>query len=199
MIAKLLLAVQETYQNSSRLDPASVESHQLAEVYRDIRNGLGFTKDAPTYGAFPTDPYSHSPRHRGAQQPGMTGQVKEEILTRLGELGVQIEGGCLRFNPTLLTTHEFFTTSHAFHYIDVNGDGQTWKLDPMTLAFTAFQTPICYQLADKASITVDRADGKVLEIDGNQLPSTVCQALFARNHVIQSITVKLPKKLVTHF
>ncbi|CAN0044150.1 unnamed protein product, partial [Discosporangium mesarthrocarpum] len=42
--------------------------------------------------AFPTDPYSHTNRH-GAQQPGMTGQVKEEIVTRFGELGVRIEGG----------------------------------------------------------------------------------------------------------
>jgi len=199
MIAKLLLAIQEIYQKSSSFDPTSVESRQLAAAYRDIRNGLGFTKDAPTYGAFPTDPYSHSPRHRGAQQPGMTGQVKEEILTRLGELGVQIEGGCLRFNPTLLTIHEFFTTSHVFQYIDVNGEIQAWKLDAMTLAFTAFQTPICYQLAEQSSITVNRVDGKILEIDGNQLPSAECKALFARNHVIQSITVKLPKDLVTNF
>lgn len=127
----------------------------------------------------------------------MTGQVKEEILTRLGELGVQIEGGCLRFNPTLLTTHEFFKTSHVFQYIDVNGEIQAWMLDAMTLAFTAFQTPICYQLADQPSITVNRVDGEILVIAGNQLPSAECKALFARNHVIQSITVKIPKDLVT--
>ena len=42
------------------------------ECYEDIRLGLGFTKTADVYGAFPTDAYSHSPRHIGAQQPGMT-------------------------------------------------------------------------------------------------------------------------------
>ncbi len=38
------------------------------------------------YGAIPTDPYSHTPGFAGAQQPGMTGPVKEDIC-RLGELG----------------------------------------------------------------------------------------------------------------
>ena len=32
------------------------------------------------------DPYSHTPGGAGAKQPGMTGQVKEEVITRLGEL-----------------------------------------------------------------------------------------------------------------
>jgi hypothetical protein len=59
---------------------------RLASQYRHVRAGLGFTRSAAAFGAFPTDPYSHTPAHAGRQQPGMTGQVKEEILTRFGEL-----------------------------------------------------------------------------------------------------------------
>ena len=45
------------------------------------------------YGAFPTDPYSHTPAGKGAQQPGMTGQVKEDVISRFGELGVEVKNG----------------------------------------------------------------------------------------------------------
>ena len=65
MIAKLLLAMQE---------------NDLTEVHADIRNRLGFRKPPAVDGAFPTAPYSHTPAQHGAQQPGMTGQVKAERL-----------------------------------------------------------------------------------------------------------------------
>ena len=52
------------------------------------------------YGAFPTDPYSHTPSFAGARQPGMTGQVKEDFLARLGELGAQVVAGRLRLGPS---------------------------------------------------------------------------------------------------
>jgi hypothetical protein len=68
---------------------------RLTAGYRRIRDGLGFRKDPAAYGAFPTDCYSHTPAHAGAQQPGMTGQVKEEVLTRLGELGFVLADGPL--------------------------------------------------------------------------------------------------------
>ena len=81
MVAKLLLAVQENlFAAEAAGDPPAA---RLAALYYDVRAGLGFNKTPAVYGAFPTDPYSHTPGHSGAQQPGMTGQVKEEILTRL--------------------------------------------------------------------------------------------------------------------
>jgi hypothetical protein len=89
MVAKLLLAVQErTIEvEADGRDEAVLE--RLTAAYRRVRDGLGFRKDPATYGAFPTDCYSHTPAHAGAQQPGMTGQVKEEVLTRAGELGLR--------------------------------------------------------------------------------------------------------------
>ena len=56
---------------------------KLGQLYYDIRGGLSAAKTPEEYGAFPYDPYSHTPDNSGAQQPGMTGQVKEEIITRL--------------------------------------------------------------------------------------------------------------------
>ena len=193
MVAKLLLAVQEVHLQATREDPASDETRQLATAYEDIRNGLGFTKSPETYGAFPSDPYSHTPRHRGAQQPGMTGQVKEEILTRMGELGVHIERGCVRFAPALLQRNEFFSTPHTFGYIDLEGESQTWDLGPDSLAFTVFQVPVCYLIGSHASIRLDRPDGSSTTIEGDLLPEKESSGLFQRNGLIRAIVVTLAK------
>ena len=69
--------------------------------------GIGVHKSPSLYGAFPTDPYSHTPGGKGAQQPGMTGQVKEDILSRIGELGAIVSKGVLSFSPGLLRGREF--------------------------------------------------------------------------------------------
>ncbi|HUI08285.1 MAG TPA: hypothetical protein VL486_14895, partial [Verrucomicrobiae bacterium] len=159
MVAKLLLATQENYYQAlaTGADPAAVEA--LAAAYDDIRDGLGFRKTPEVYGAFPTDPYSHTPRHRGAQQPGMTGQVKEEILTRWGELGIDVKDGCLRFAPRLLHLSEFAKEAHSFPYVDLHGEDWIWELPPESLAFTYCQVPVCYTLFTGAAITIEWADG----------------------------------------
>jgi hypothetical protein len=104
MVAKLLLAVQERVFEAS--DAGAPELPALIAHYRRVRDGLGYRKSAAEYGAFPADPYSHTPGEGGAQQPGMTGQVKEEILTRWGELGLRFDNGLIRFDPVLLDIDE---------------------------------------------------------------------------------------------
>jgi hypothetical protein len=109
MVAKLLLAVQERVFEAS--DDNAPELPALLAYYRRVRNGLGYKKTVAEYGAFPADPYSHTPSQGGAQQPGMTGQVKEEIITRWGELGIRFETGLIRFDPVLLDPREIPTDS----------------------------------------------------------------------------------------
>ena len=104
MVAKLLLAVQERVFEAA--DQAAPELGALKAHYRKVRDGLGYRKDAAAYGAFPADPYSHTAGEGGAQQPGMTGQVKEEILTRWGELGLRVRQGRIGFDPVLLDEAE---------------------------------------------------------------------------------------------
>jgi hypothetical protein len=104
MVAKLLLAVQENVFHAA--DRGAPELPALQRHYRRVRDGLGYRKRAADYGAFPADPYSHTPAEGGAQQPGMTGQVKEEILARWGELGLRVQQGRVRFDPVLLDALE---------------------------------------------------------------------------------------------
>lgn len=104
MVAKLLLAVQERVFEAA--DQSAAELPALQRLYRRVRDGLGYRKSVAAYGAFPADPYSHTAGEGGAQQPGMTGQVKEEILTRWGELGLRARGGHLCIHPVLLDEAE---------------------------------------------------------------------------------------------
>jgi hypothetical protein len=55
-----------------------------SDLYRAV---LGFNKTPALYGAFPTDPYSHTPWGAGARQPGMTGQVRDKHGKQNGKLG----------------------------------------------------------------------------------------------------------------
>ena len=79
--------------DEKRIDDVTIG--RLLDHYYEASEGIGVHKSPELYGAFPTDPYSHTPGSKGAQQPGMTGQVKEDILSRFGELGVFVKDGKL--------------------------------------------------------------------------------------------------------
>ena len=108
MVGKLLLAAQECYWEAQACAANPEIVARLRHSYLAIRAGLGFRKDPAHFGAFPTDCYSHTPAHSGAQQPGMTGQVKEGILCRWGELGLRIHGGAISLELGLLPDEEYF-------------------------------------------------------------------------------------------
>jgi hypothetical protein len=195
MIAKLLLAVQETYEAVDGEKEPDLAAG-LAAAYDEVREGLGFRKTAEVYGAFPTDPYSHTPRHRKAQQPGMTGLVKEEILARWGELGVRPVEGRLRFSPSLLHRSEFVGEPFEFDYVDLAGQEVAWSLPAGSLAFSWCGTPVSYRLADGEaggpSITLEMADGRRVELDGDRLSGEQSFAIFRRDATIARATVSVP-------
>ncbi len=188
MVAKLLLAVQESHSRSS-----ATAKPDLQVAYAAIRDGLGFRKTAEAYGAFPTDAYSHTPWHAGAQQPGMTGQVKEEILTRLGELGVVVENGCVRFRPELLDRGEFGAGAE-FEFVDVDGRERCLAVPAGGLAFTFCQVPVFYEPAKESSIVIVRRDGSEEVVAGDILPAPASGDVFGRTGAIVRLTVRLGSK-----
>jgi len=190
MVSKLLLAVQETYLWASDHGEAGATLEALRVAYYDIRQGIGFNKTPQVYGAFPTDPYSHTPAGQGAEQPGMTGQVKEELLTRLTELGLLVEHGQLHFKPTLLRPQEFITQPTQFSYIAIDDQLQSLALPANSLAFTFCQVPFIYRNgSDTAKIVIDYAKGESTEIQGETLSATICHPIFARNGQVRQVTV----------
>jgi hypothetical protein len=198
MVSKLLLAVQEAFwrAHTGKEDTATIE--RLADAYYRVRSGLSTDKAPAEYGAFPTDPYSHSPGHMGAQQPGMTGQVKEEILTRWGELGVRIVNGSIRFDPVLLRLREFIDGERPWTFVDVADVEQTIALPAGSLGFTYCQVPIVYRLVDGAmEITVTLADGSTTSVAGSSLDGDTSEAIFRRHGTVALIEVGVPRETIT--
>ncbi len=199
MVAKLLLAVQETYFNALDQQADEEQCKILANYYYLIRDGLGFNKTPSQYGAFPTDPYSHTPSHAGAQQPGMTGQVKEEIISRFGELGLRVLDGQLSFRPVLLRAQEFIKTQQNFRYLDLVSGWQEIALTPDSLAFTWCQVPIVYQMAKTTpgKITIEWRNGQLEHLGGSTLSKETSAQIFSRSGSIKQISVLIdPVKLL---
>ena len=184
MVAKLLLAVQETAQRF-RHEPSA---QALLECYADIRRGLSFNKSPDVYGAFPTDPYSHTPKGQGAKQPGMTGLIKELVLTRQTELGLSVEDGRLVFD-LLLDPGELLASPSVYEYLDVNGRQQKLNLKAGSLAYTICQTPIVLEAANETFLTVYLTDGTLQRIEGNVLDSVNSRHIFLRDGRVHHLTV----------
>jgi hypothetical protein len=198
MVAKLLLAVQENFWRARSAGESAATLEALAESYYRVRHGLSSDKTPGEYGAFPMDPYSHTPSHMGAQQPGMTGQVKEEVLTRWGELGVRIDAGMLGFDPILLRRREFLAEERDWRYDYTPGREATITLSPGTLGFTYCGIPIVYRLVDgSGSVTVTHAGGQESTFAGLQLDRETSQIIFERRGAVERIDVFVPESQIT--
>jgi hypothetical protein len=125
----------------------------------------------------------------------MTGQVKEELLTRMGELGIFVERGGLSFRPVLLRRQEFVDTVTVFEYVDVHGQRQSVNLPAGSLAYTFCQVPIVYTAGDEPKVTVRHADGHVHETAGHDLGPEIGQHILRRDGYIKQLTVAVSQVL----
>ena len=196
MVSKLLMAVQECCHNAmlNNEDPGIVG--HLLDHYYEISEGIGVHKSPELYGAFPTDPYSHTPGGKGAQQPGMTGQVKEDILTRFGELGLFVSCGKINFNPCLLRKEEFLKKESTFSYIDINDKRDQFELSAGSLAFTYCQVPIIYKISGKTCLIVEYTSGKSVSLNTLVLDKKISSKIFKRTGEIAKITAGLPEEIL---
>jgi len=193
MVSKLLVAIQENYFEAREVAGDEDTCSRLAALYYAVRDGLGFNKSPAEYGAFPMDPYSHTPLHAGAQQPGMTGQVKEEVLSRFGELGIRVRNGTIRFDPGLLRAAEFSAEPRSFRYLDVLGEWQELKLPARALAFTWCQVPVIYRLDESAAtgLTLTFEYGMTEKVPALSLTESISAELFQRSGHVRLIDVTL--------
>jgi hypothetical protein len=189
MVSKLLLAVQECCLIAIETQANAKVIGKLIDHYYEINEGIGMHKAPELYGAFPTDPYSHTPAHKGAQQPGMTGQVKEDILSRIGELGVMVKKGKLGFGLGILNKDEFLKETSTFTYVDLNSKKHELSLDKDSLCFTYCQIPIIYSLTDHNKLVVFKSNKEKLELDDLWLDEITTKSIFERNGEIQKLEV----------
>lgn len=172
MVSKLLLGVGDILIANPQASPAQRE--ELTRYYWAIRRGIGAHKSPLDYGAFPTDPYSHTPAMMGVQQPGMTGQVKEDILSRYNELGIVIDNGSITVNPTLLSPEDF-------KGVDNRNE----------LAFTLASTPFTYIVSTNNYIELVLEGERKERYEGLMIPASVSSSIFLRTGEVKRVLVNL--------
>ncbi len=191
MVSKLVLAVEEAYFEAIVRNANISEIEELKKYYYQLKDGIGLHKSPEVYGAFPTDPNSHTPSFSGVQQPGMTGQVKEDIISRFGELGLIVKNGIITFNPILLNRSEFLKTQKTFNYSNVNGKDIKIELQVSSLAFTYCQVPIIYKRSSNNLIKVVETSGNNIEFNNLSLDKNFSHSIFNREGKVESIEVYL--------
>jgi hypothetical protein len=191
MVSKHLLAVEECCLQAVEEGADEETTGRLLAHFYEIIEGIGAHKSPALYGAFPTDPYSHTPAGKGAQQPGMTGQVKEDILSRFGELGVFVKNGKLHFDPCLLRKSEFLNEDKVFKYVDVHSQTQQLLLEKGSLAFTYCQVPIVYHLAAKNGLRIKHKNGTTTSFDTLSLDEHTSREIFGRTGEVVGIHVQM--------
>jgi len=187
MVSKLVLATQENYMAAVSHDENIQVAAELAEYFHALRLGIGVEKSPVDYGAFPTDAYSHTPGFAGVQQPGMTGQVKEDFISRFGELGVQVLGGEIYFAPSLLSKTEFLNEAT---YWELPTTALT--LEANQLGFTISSIPIVYELNNYEAITVFYNNGDKYTFENSlKLNKEISRSVFHREGKIEKIIVRI--------
>lgn len=173
MVSKLLLTIGENigWALEQKEDKQLIDS--LKKYYAEVKAGIGAHKSPEEYGSFPFDPYSHTPTMAGVQQPGMTGQVKEDIISRFFELGIKVENGCIRIQPEMLNSSEFIQS----------------KVSVKELSFSYCSVPFLYLKDGKKGIELLYKSGKSEITDLYQLNAETSAAIFARSNEIENVIV----------
>jgi hypothetical protein len=190
MVSKLLLVAGETVMQAGENGAGPDVFTSLLECYREIKDGIGVHSSPAEYGAFPTDPYSHTTGFSGVQQPGMTGQVKEDILSRFMELGVIVDGGEICFRPLMLRRDEFIQDAAVWRFPAAGAETGV-HLDGNSLAFSLCGVPVVYRLSDAQEIRIFEKAGKSSRLPGNCLGAEFSRSLFKRNGLIERIEVDI--------
>jgi hypothetical protein len=191
MVSKLLLATQECYFRAVKEGAEPKVIGQLKDHYYEIKAGIGLYKSPEVYGAFPTDAYSHTPQGAGVKQPGLTGQVKEDIISRIGELGVRVNQGKILFDPILLNTEEIPDKQQLFEYYTLSGKSHQINLKEKQIAFTLCQVPVIYTFSDEDKISVSFENGTVENIPGNSLNTNLSASIFNRSGEVKQVEVTI--------
>jgi len=185
MVSKLVLATQENFDDVYSLEGLSDEAIALLGEFRVSKAGIGAEKSPEVYGAFPSDAYSHTPSFSGVQQPGLTGQVKEDFISRFGELGVKVKDGRVHFDPVLLEKSEFLSEKQVWML-----PTKTLELDRGSLGFTFCTVPVIYTLSDRKKVVIFFKDGSERSFE-EALDIESSHHLFDRDGKIDRIEVTI--------
>jgi hypothetical protein len=189
MVSKLLLAVAElAQQNRTESDGAA-----LREYFWRIQDGLGYKKSPVEYGAFPTDPYSHTPKHAGAQQPGMTGQAKEEVLSRWIELGIECQDGRICIHPFLVRDSDFLQVASEVALHTPERGAVQLRVPAGALGFTFCGIPMRIHRSGGPKIEIEYSDSSRASTIDFTLSAEDSALILSRSDAIRCVDIFLTR------
>ena len=115
----------------------------------------------------------------------MTGQVKEEVLTRFGELGIRVVQGRIRLTPGLLAPGELFS-----------GFGRPAS---GSARFTVCSVPMTLEVGTVDEVTIEHSDGRRHRRDGLELTSEESRDVFARSGAVARVDWTIGAGTVAHW
>jgi hypothetical protein len=186
MVSKLLLTIGENIKWASKNGASKDIVNKLAKHYAEVQKGIGSHKSPKDYGAFPFEPYSHTPGMAGVQQPGMTGQVKEDIISRFFELGVNVKNGQINLHPIILKKAEFIDPK----------DSKSTEYNAPYFVFTFCKTTFVYLINKKEGIEILMNDGKSLSDNGYTLGINESHSIINREGKINKVLVHINPTMV---
>jgi hypothetical protein len=187
MVSKLRLAIVEAWRRAVAVGEDASTLAAIARHYEDVRAGLGCALEPRQYGAFPSDPYSHTPSHAGARQPGMTGQVKEDLVARRLEAGVHVHDGRLTIGVPLR-----LGAGRKDPYRGPLGDASDCEVPRGSVAITVFGVPMLLTHGPALRVRAFLRDGTVVETETTSCDPELSQKLFARTGEVTRLEVTLP-------
>lgn len=170
MVSKLELAIAEYVVLAEQQNAPANVIEALKKHYFEVQEGIGSHKTPGEYGSFPFDAYSHTPSMSGVQQPGMTGQVKEDILSHFIELGIRVHDGAIAIEPTLLRKDLFLKERLSFDYCGVEFE---------------------YVLDGEKMVEVLFSNGAIETLSDRLIPAALADHIHARDHQIKKVIVHI--------
>ena len=115
----------------------------------------------------------------GVQQPGMTGQVKENIISRFFELGVSVQNGQIEINPIILKKPEFIVPQPDADY------------KHPYIEFTYCKVPVVYLLDENQGIDIINSSGEQIKTKVYKLSKKDSYSIMSRDGKIERLVVHL--------
>jgi hypothetical protein len=194
MVSKLLLATQECFYKALKNGEDAKIVGRLKEHYYEIKAGIGLYKNPALYGSFPTDAHSHTPARSGVKQPGLTGQVKEDVIARFGELALTVIEGDIVFDPALVNEEEILRQPESFLYYNLKGEPGQLNLEKGQMGFTFCNIPIVLNFSGEEYIHVYFVNGHSVVVPGRELNQEISKLIFSRKGEIDRLIVNLHLK-----
>ena len=113
--------------------------------------------------------------------------MKEDILSRFVELGVQVQEGRLVFLPGMVAEAEFLTAPSTFHALGLDGAQHSLPLEPGTPAFTLCQVPVVVHRSGPRGLRITHGDGTTRNQPGLSLDASTSRSLFERTGAVQRL------------